>query len=592
MAEDRARALLAALFASAALGWAAGPVLAAPAADGRSLLAAVRDETQADIGGLLRRPGELNARDEYGSTPLAWAVLHNNATVAKVLLDAGADPNLTDVNGIGPLALAVGSDRRDIVAMLLDKGANPNTARNNGETPLMTAAHLGSADAVKVLLAHGADVNAKEGRFGQTALMWATGHPEIVRILLDKGADIRAVTKTWTVGSADYAAVFDGKEDAPLVSLKAGGQNALMSAVLKNDIDSTRMLLDAGLDVNQPAADGATPLIAALYHWNSDPKKLVRIGFTGGVLDFAPDLKIANLLLDRGAKANVADQTGITPLHGALLSVTLGDRARGARLTFPTTMRSDLKRARPKLAEHDDAVIALVQRLLQGGADPNAAISVRTAGPAYASVPNPLAVGSTPYHIAAASHNPQLVGLLAEHGGDPNRVRADGHTPFSVAVMNNDLPTVQLLVAKGADLQRSYDPTDKLADPALITPGLAAIRYVPRKNETIMHIAAAAASEWVAPYLAEKGARLDTRNNYGETPFDLAASLERYRYLNDIVIGNALLANGISGLMSKPAQESATSDVLKGLMAANSKMAGKRQHPTTVAQAASATSKR
>jgi ankyrin repeat protein len=55
--------------------------------------------------------------------------------------------------------------------------------------------------------------------------------------------------------------------------------------------------------------------------------------------------------------------------------------------------------------------------------------------------------------------------MMAERGANPNLVRKDGHTPFSVAVIAGDVDGVQELVAHGADLNRTYDPTEKIPDP-------------------------------------------------------------------------------------------------------------------------------
>jgi ankyrin repeat protein len=552
MTDIRMRTGMAALLAGAALAAAAPPSLAfaAKGSGAGSLISAVRDDMAADVAARLRDRDDVNARDDVGTTALAWAAIRNNPVVVRQLLSAGADPNLVDVTGVGPLAIAVSNDARDIVAMLLEKGADPNAVGDSGETPLMTSVRMGSPEVVKMLLAHGAKVNVSERRFGQTALMWATGKPEIVRLLLDKGADATAVTKAWEITATNYTPITftlgvtgipwnnDGE-----YKVRSGGQNALMFAVLKNDLESVRMLLDAGLDVNQRSADGTTPLIAALYHWKADKPH---------GLKYAADLKIANLLLDRGAKVNVADQTGYTPLHGALLSVVLEDTEGALRLAFNPGLKCEPNRPRPTPAK-DDEVAALVKRLLDQGADPNAPVKLATPGPVNVVRINPAPPGSTPFHVAAATRSARLVRLLAENGADPNRVRNDGHTPFSIAVINNDLPVVQEMVAHGADVKMRFNPLDEISDKE-------EPKTQKRRNQTILHIAAVSGSEWVVDYLAKQGAPLDARNDLGETPLDLADAQELYRFRKDS-------EGPVGGVEVKPTKrETQTTDALKALM--------------------------
>ncbi len=63
-----------------------------------------------------------------------------------------------------------------------------------GQTLLMTAARTGNPEVVKLLLDRGANPNAKESTNGETALMWAAAqnHPEAVRVLASHGADLNA----------------------------------------------------------------------------------------------------------------------------------------------------------------------------------------------------------------------------------------------------------------------------------------------------------------------------------------------------------------------------------------------------------------
>ena len=108
----------------------------------------------------LRQGADVNAREEDGTTALAWAASHSNVAIAEVLLNKGANPDLTNELGIGPLSLAISNGSSALVKLLLSKGANPNVARENGETPLMTAARLGQVETMRLLLSRGANANA------------------------------------------------------------------------------------------------------------------------------------------------------------------------------------------------------------------------------------------------------------------------------------------------------------------------------------------------------------------------------------------------------------------------------------------------
>ncbi|MGH9665946.1 MAG: ankyrin repeat domain-containing protein, partial [Bryobacteraceae bacterium] len=166
--------------------------------------------------------------------------------------------------------------------------------------------------------------------------------------------------------------------------------------------------------------------------------------------------------------------------------------------------------------------LAMVKRLLDAGADPNRQTLYPTSGPVGDVRINPAPPGSSAFHIAADSDCLELVKMLADRGANPNLLRKDGHTPFSVAVLSTDLPIVEEMVSRGADLTTLYNPTDHFADPVKPI-------SLPRQKQTIMHIAAGAGAPRVIEYLYSKGVRLDAKNSMGETPLDLADHQERYR---------------------------------------------------------------
>ena len=109
---------------------------------------------------------------------------------AKLLLDAGANPNVKDDKGRTALIRASENGNIEVVKLLLDRGANLEAKDDWGRTALIWASWDGHIEVVKLLLDAGANPNAKDDK-GRTALMEASryGYTEIVRLLLGAGAD-------------------------------------------------------------------------------------------------------------------------------------------------------------------------------------------------------------------------------------------------------------------------------------------------------------------------------------------------------------------------------------------------------------------
>ncbi len=538
---------------------------------GASLIEAARADDRAGVVALLDRGANPDAREPDGSTALSWAAIRGNSETASLLLEAGADPNLANALGLTPLSIAIENGATAIARLLIRHGADPNLARENGETPLMTAARLGQVGLMELFLDRGADANAHERRFGQTALMWAAGNPAAVRLLIERGADPRAITKTWDVLYTIYAPTtftlgktgIPWNTDGEYVS-KRGGQTALFFAIRKRDLESTRMLLEAGMDVNRPTADGTTPLLASMYNWvplGADFQPGQGAPATAGSSQrFGPDLEIASLLLDRGANATGADAAGYTPLHAATLAVAWSGGPKGGAekgVYRHLAALLSLKRAPKGTSRFGvDDWLGIVERLLADGADPNLQTVFTTPGPSGDVRINPAPPRSSPLHIAADSRSVDLVGMLLDAGADPNLVRKDGHTPLSVAVVARDLPIVEAMVKRGANLLARYDLDDRFPDPAEAI-------SLSRQGQTITHVAAGNRFPELVEYLHSEGAPLDWKNQQGETPLDLADHQERFQ--------EALSRQGTEGDPEKlqaVVRPTETTDVIKRLLAA------------------------
>ena len=184
---------------------------------------------------------------------IAAAVSHGHLEVVKLLLENGAE-------GEPALRLAATHHHFEIVKLLLENG-------NDGGSALQQAVDWCDLEGTKFLLENGVNVNLEED--GKTALEYATsrGHVEVVRLLLDHGADINAQ-----------------------------GGAALLQAVLHHHLEVVKLLLNHGAEVNVRGRDYCTtPLQLAIYH-----------------------VEIIKLLLENGADVNAKGRFDETALQQAV----------------------------------------------------------------------------------------------------------------------------------------------------------------------------------------------------------------------------------------------------------------------------------
>ncbi|RSL74690.1 hypothetical protein CEP51_011483 [Fusarium floridanum] len=102
---------------------------------------------------LLAAGAAVDKRDNFGRTPLSWAVRYPQ--VAEILLQANADMNAVDIHQRSPLSYAAARACEMTVSVLLERGANANTADIEGQTPLLWARTKGNEGIVSLLLQHG-----------------------------------------------------------------------------------------------------------------------------------------------------------------------------------------------------------------------------------------------------------------------------------------------------------------------------------------------------------------------------------------------------------------------------------------------------
>jgi len=388
---------------------------------GRSDLAdAVMKGDKATARTLLQQKFDVNASQADGATALHWAVYREDLETADLLIRAGANINAKNRTGATPLYLASLNGSTPMIERLLKAGADANERGPNGETVLMLAARNGNPHAIKMLLDHGAEVNAKDSLRQTTALMWAIEqeHPPAVKVLVERGADIKAQSRIdgnnrrariseipTTAGgrainpapaAAPAAPAGDDQgDDAPPVrqSATTGGLTPLVYAARQGDLESAKILLAAGADINQTTAYGWTPLLTATQNRH---------------------YKFALYLLDHGGDVNKGNQGGWTPLYLATdnRNIEGGD--------YPT---------RTPDVDH----LEYIKRLIDKGANVNARAIDSTETRTVFTNQWLNEDGATPFLRAAQSGDVKLMRLLLAHGADPMIATKKGVTALAVA---------------------------------------------------------------------------------------------------------------------------------------------------------------
>jgi ankyrin repeat protein len=442
-------------------------VCPALAEDLRLAEAARRGDTAA-VRALLDQRVDVNAPEPDGTTPIHWTVYRDDLDMTTLLIQRGANVNAANELAVTPIALACTNGNARIVEALLKGGAHPSSNAADSLPPIMLCARSGSVDAVRALLARKVDVNAREPLRAQSALMWAVAqkHAAVVRLLLQQGADFRARSAATprTVNRADPNDIYT----AVIGDVPYGGSTALLFAARNGDVESARLLMDAGADVNDAAADGTSALVTAVHSGHRD---------------------VAAVLLARGANAN-ATGAGYTALHAAVLS---GD-------------------------------IVLVRELLAHGAVVDAPISHGTTtirASRNLVLPENL-VGASAFLLAAKFLEVDIMRLLASSGADPGRTLNDGTTALMLAA--GVLSQGPLFDRRGRIALLGASDEDAAVQAVGLTFDLGGnVRAASAQGDTALHGAAARGYGAIAKLLLDRGAPRDVRNRKGATPLDVAS---------------------------------------------------------------------
>ncbi len=367
---------------------------------------------------------------EKTRNPLMEAAQKGDVALVRTLLGQGQEPNQRD----SALHAAVRAGHKEVVELLLSHRANANAVQWAGYTPLVFAV-TGGADVDTLQLftnspvfsAVGQRTDVKRSPAGQQAFR------DIVRLLVDRGADIKA-------------------------DVKQSGFVPLHYAIFGGDKEIVRALLDRGASPNPAVAPihlsyrYVTPLHVAAYYG---------------------DVAICELLIERGAEVNVEAPTerGVwtasarqTPLHFAVYSGSaklvefLLDH--GANVDAPGTENET-----PLHVATERKDLTMVKVLLSHGADANrrshdgqTPTSIATHNGSEGIVKLLTARhGQITIHSAASLGDVKAMERLANGGISVNRLDIQGQTALHAAVAAGQVRAVEWLIAHGANVNLADD---------------------------------------------------------------------------------------------------------------------------------------
>lgn len=244
----------------------------------------------------INRSGVPHRGERYdakgGMTALLYAARDGRVEAAKLLLDNGADIELSEANEISPLLMALLNNQLDVANLLLDYGANVNVDDFYGRSPLFAAIDYRNLD-----MNSSREDDPKTNYVDRASIL-----PMIAR-LLELGADVNARTNEWPPEKKWLYALND------VAWVDMTGQTPFIRAAAAGDIDVMKLLLEHGADPHITTYEGTTALMAAAgVNWT--------VAQTYTVSDEAT-LEAVKMAIELGADVNATNSMGLTALLGA-----------------------------------------------------------------------------------------------------------------------------------------------------------------------------------------------------------------------------------------------------------------------------------
>jgi len=367
---------------------------------------------------LLRYDVNVNVKDANGKIALHLAaqraVKPEWRMVLRRIIAKDPDVNLKDANGWTALHFACnhGSNAQNVVKDIVERatGVQLNVVNSQNVTPLHIAAQRCETDVCETLINNGAKVDARD-KYGHTPAYHAAraGNIETADSLIKKSADISSIHLSAYQGNLSNLKILLTR-GASASEKDETGFTALQAAAAGGHRDVVEYLISQGADVKVEGGPGWTALS---YAARGNAKEVVELLRAKGVDGGKEVSRLLPVVIERGYR----EMTTILIAVGADIDVNNGE-------PLTTAVRCGHKE--------------IVELLISKGADVNAGEGVQV--PLYAAA-----------HSARIDIAERLIDAGANINGDDARKQG---CPLEAAVDSEDMKMIELLLSKGADVNK------------------------------------------------------------------------------------------------------------------------------------------
>lgn len=416
-------------------------------------------------------------------------------------------------DGVGrfgtPLHFAARFGQAEAVLFLLDQGANPDSLDAEGMTPLMAACEAGQEITTQILVNRTGVIMSRSWRHGNTAL-----HYSILKNLVESSKLLVAAALNIDVENAN-------------------GETPLLIACMQGSYPLVEFILEKGADVNTCRRDGHSPLSAACEAGDVSIIRLLlergaavdgQARHTGRTPTFFAcqrgDLDMMRLLLSHGAVIDSSRYAADVELFGA--SLESGNEGMVRFVIESDASRFLLARSSDgRTSLHVACQIGLPASIIQWLADANIDKDITDS------------YRKTPLHYASQAGNTEAIDILIETGASLDLEDAAGSTYLDLALETGKMEAVNLLLARFRD--HDYMPNARCRTLYLaantgrrdiIDAILGADALIDTKDasgNTALHLAAAGGSALCIGLLLEAGAAVSIRDGTKNTALHVAA---------------------------------------------------------------------